>query len=121
MYSKKFKIANGDLTSGEYLADITITETSYSTSGGTKTTILYPSAFSCFNPTDAHANLVFLSSGEYNTYVTDRTNFDGIIVGGDSGNGQSLNYMAVPISKYVNVLFDTAPSDSLIISFYNYR
>ncbi len=121
MFSKRFSISSGDLTSGECLKEITITTTATSTSEGTKTRVLSPSAFSCFNPTDAHVNLVFLSSGEYSDYVADRTNYDGIVVGGDSGNGQTLNYMAVPVSRYVNMLFDTTPSKPLIISFFNYR
>jgi len=120
MMSKSFLIADGDLTSGEYLADITITKT-FTASNNTRTEIWYPTTCTCFNDCGHSIGLVFLTSGELAEYQEDTTNYgNGIIVGWESGNAQQYTINKLAKSQWMNFISSGALSDEFDISFFNY-
>jgi len=119
-YSRAFTIENTDLTSGEVLLPITIQKTLVSTNE-TKIEKLYPKMYICFNDTKSHVRLVFLTSGDLAEYQTDRTNFGGVIVGFEEGNGQQQICETLEYADYVNVLVDDSLDKPFNISFLKYN
>jgi len=116
MLSKRISIENTDLTSGELLTDIHITQT-YTASNNTRTEVWYPTEASCFNNSGKTVVLVFLSSGELSDYQADVTNRDGIVV----PDQQSFVLPLAPNSMYLNVVADDTLSAKLEISVFNYQ
>ena len=120
MLSKSFIITSDDLTSGEYLADITITKT-FTASNNTRSEIWYPTTCTSFNYTGHNIGLVFLTSGELSEYQTDRTNFgNGVVIGWEDGNCQQYEIKKLARSKWLNFISSGSLDHDFNISFFNY-
>ena len=120
MLSKRISISSEDLTSGELLTDIHITKT-FSASNSDREEVWYPTAINCFNNSGQHIVLVLLTSGDLVDYQADASDRDGIVVGYDSGNGQTFQSDLAPNYMYLNVIADGALTDKVEISLYNYQ
>lgn len=119
-YSKAFTIQNSDLTSGEVLKSLTIEKTQVNVNE-TNTDILYPKSYVCFNDTESHIRLVFLTSGDLAEYAVSRDNFGGVIVGFETGNGQQQISETLEYADYVNIIADDPLAKPFNISFLKYN
>ena len=122
MYSKRFTIENGDLTSGEITEFLPIIKT-YEASNNTREEILFPSSMTCWNDGGHSISLIFLTSGELAEYETNPERFEGIVVGYDVGVGPDTLYVndSVPKSEFVKIVPDDSLTGKIELSFFMYN
>jgi hypothetical protein len=122
MYSRRFTIENGDLTSGEIQEFLPIIKT-ITASNNEREEILFPSSMTCWNNGGVSINLVFLTSGELAEYITNPERFEGIVVGADTGAGPDTLYVndMVPKSEFVKIIPEAALTGKVELSFFTYN